>query len=164
MEIVFRWKIQHPPWKQTSCKLKKSVTFVPLCLGHVNRDRIPELWSAMLWRGAVGGGGLLAETRRQPAAADGLPPSLQIPPPTFILPVRLPAPYSPTTPRRAHSPTAFSGPMVRTSPSRLRVLAMPPSPAHAPRSHPPTGSPDSTTSQVLVLFSRALCARLRVLA
>jgi len=32
-----------------------------------------------LWRG-VGGGGLLAGKRRRPAAEDGVPPSLQIPP------------------------------------------------------------------------------------
>jgi len=98
------------------------------------------------------------------------------------------APYSPFPPRRAHSPTAFSGPMARparapcshpetgppdsaTSPvlvlySRilcacLCVLALPPSPARAPCSHPQPGPPDSAT--VIVLYSRALCARLCVL-
>ena len=64
--------------------------------------------SLPLWRGG-GGGGPLAGTRRRPAAEDGVPPSLQIQPHTHILTARSPAPYSPTTPRRAHSPTAFSG-------------------------------------------------------
>ena len=63
------------------------------------------------WRGA-GGGGVLAGTRRPSAAGDGVPPSLQIPPHTHILLARSPAPYSPFR-RRAHSPTAFSGPMAR---------------------------------------------------
>jgi len=63
----------------------------------------------MLWRGA-GGGGVLAGTRRPSAAGDGVPPSLQIPPHTHILLARSSAPYSPFR-RRAHSPTAFSGPM-----------------------------------------------------
>jgi hypothetical protein len=65
-----------------------------------------------------------------------------------------PARYSATTPRRTHSPTALSGPIARP----------PPSPAHAPCSHPQTGPPDSATSPVIVLYSRALCARLCVLA
>ena len=75
-----------------------------------------------LWRGA-GGGGLLG-TRQRPAAEDGVPPSLQIPPHTHILLARSPAPYSPFR-RRAHSPTAFSGPMARP----------PPSPPRPPPSH-----------------------------
>ncbi len=44
------------------------------------------------------------------------------------------------------------------------MLALPPSPARAPCSHPQTGPPDSATSPVIVLYSRALCARLCVLA
>ena len=96
---------------------------------------------------------LLAGTRRRPAAEDSVPPSLQILHHTHILTARTPAPYSPTTPRRAQSPTAFSGPIARP----------PPSPAHAPCS-PQTGPPDSATSPVIVLYSRALCARLCVLA
>ena len=106
-----------------------------------------------LWRGA-GAGGLLADTRRWPAAEDGVPPSMQITPHTHILTDRSPALYSPTTPRRAHSPTTFPGPMARP----------PPSPAHAPCSHPQTGPPDSATSPVIVLCSCALCARLCMLA
>ena len=81
----------------------------------------------------IGGGGLLAGTRRRLAAADGVPPSLQIPPPAHTLPAR----YSPPTPRHAYSPTACSGPMVRPPPSRT----------HAPRFHPQTGPPHSATSQ-----------------
>jgi len=61
----------------------------------------------------------------------------------------------------------------------LCVLALPPSPARAPCSHPQTGPPDSATSPVNTLlffvsagtnkrhhhhYSRALCARLCVLA
>ena len=65
-----------------------------------------------LWRG-VGDGGLLAGKRRRPAAEDGVPPSLQITALTHILLARSPAPYSPFPPRRALSPTAFSGPMAR---------------------------------------------------
>ena len=83
-------------------------------------DKLP------LWRGA-GGGGVLAGTRRQSAAGDGVPPSLQIPPDTHILLARSPAPYSPFR-RRAHSPTAFSGPMARPPPSPPRP---PPSHMHA---------------------------------
>ena len=79
-----------------------------------------------------------------------MPPSLQIPPHTHILLARSPAPYSPFPPRRALSPTAFSGPMAR--------------PARAPCSHPQPGPPDSATSPVIVLYSRALCACLCVLA
>ena len=45
-----------------------------------------------------------------------MPPSLQIPPHTHILLARSPAPCSPFR-RRAHSPTAFSGPMARPPPS-----------------------------------------------
>ena len=44
------------------------------------------------------------------------------------------------------------------------MLALPPSPARAPCSHPQPGPPDSATSPVIVLYSRALCARLCVLA
>jgi hypothetical protein len=72
-----------------------------------------------LWRGA-GAGGVLAGTRRPSAAGDGVPPSLQIPPHTHILLARSSAPCSPFR-RRAHSPTAFSGPMARPPPSP-RVL------------------------------------------
>ena len=79
-----------------------------------------------LWRGA-GGGGLLAGTRRRPAAEDGVPPSLPRPPHTHILLARSPAPYSPFR-RRPHSPTAFSGPMARPPPSPPRP---PPSHMHA---------------------------------
>ena len=43
------------------------------------------------------------------------------------------------------------------------MLALPPCPARAPCSHPQTGPPDSATSPVIIL-SRALCARLCVLA
>ena len=102
-----------------------------------------------LWRG-VGDGGLLAGKRRRPAAEDGVPPSLQITSLTHILLARSPAPYSPFPPRRALSPTAFSGTMAR--------------PAGAPCSHAQTGPPDSATSPVIVLYSRALCARLCVFA
>ena len=70
-----------------------------------------------LWRGA-GGGGVLAGIRRQSAAGDSVPPSLQIPPHTHILLARSPTPYSPFR-RRAHSPTAFSGPMARPPPFRV---------------------------------------------
>jgi len=69
--------------------------------------------STVLWRGA-GGGGVQACTRRQSAAGDGVPPSLQIPPHTRILLARSPAPYSPFC-QGAHPPTAFSGPMARPS-------------------------------------------------
>ncbi len=46
-----------------------------------------------LWRGG-GGGGVLAGTRRQSAAGDGVPPSLQIPPHTclHLMRVVLPGP------------------------------------------------------------------------
>ena len=90
-----------------------------------------------LWRG-VGDGGLLAGKRRRPAAEDGVPPSLQITALTHILLARSPAPYSPFPPRRALSPTAFSGTMAR--------------PAGAPCSHAQTGPPDSATSPVIVLY------------
>jgi hypothetical protein len=106
----------------------------------------PPPYGVVLGRG-------LAGTRRRPAAEDSVPPSLQILPHTHILTARSPAPYSAATPRRAHSPTAFSGPIARP----------PPSPAHAPCSHPQTGPPDSATSPVIVLYSRALRARLCVL-
>ena len=72
--------------------------------------------SAIMARRCAGGGGLLAGTRRRPAAEDGVPPSLQIPPQSHILLARSPAPYSPFR-RRAHSPTAFSGPMARPPPA-----------------------------------------------
>jgi hypothetical protein len=70
--------------------------------------------------------------RRRPgghttAAGDGVPPFLQIPPHIHILLARSPAPYSPFR-RRAHSPTAFSGPMARPPPSPPRP---PPSHMHA---------------------------------
>ena len=90
---------------------------------HFHYHCTPDL---PLWRGA-GGGGLLAGTRRRPAAEDGVPPSLQIPPHTHILLARSPAPYSPFL-RRAHSTTAFSGPMARPPPSPPRP---PPSHMHA---------------------------------
>ena len=51
--------------------------------------------------------GNIRGTRRRPAAEDGVPPSLQIPPLSHILLARSPAPYSPFR-RRAHSPAAFS--------------------------------------------------------
>ncbi len=66
--------------------------------------------------------------------------------PLHILTARSPAPYSPTTPRCAHPPTAFSGPMARS----------PASPALAPCSHPQTGPQDSTTSHNTVL-ARPVC-------
>jgi hypothetical protein len=91
----------------------------------------------------------MAGKRRRPAEEDGVPPSLQIPTHTHILLARSPDPYSPFPPRRAHSPTSFSGPMAR--------------PARAPCSHPQTGPPDIATSPVIVLYSRALCACLCVL-
>ena len=59
-----------------------------------------------------------------PAAKDGVPPSLQIPPHTHILLARSPAPYSPFR-RCAHSPTAFSGPMARLSPPLSATLPLP---------------------------------------
>ena len=108
--------------------------------GHCHQGRYGEASAAAASSGK----------RRRPAAEDGVPPSLQIPPHTHILLARSPAPYSPFPPRRAHSPTAFSGPMAR--------------PARAPCSHPQTGPPDSATSPVMILYSRALCARLCVLA
>ena len=46
----------------------------------------------LLWRGALGCGGLLAGTRRRQSAANGVPRSLQIPPPTHKLSARSPAP------------------------------------------------------------------------
>jgi hypothetical protein len=66
--------------------------------------------------------------RRRPGGhTTAVPPSLQIPPHTHILLARSPAPYSPFR-RRAHSPTAFSGPMARPPPSPPR-----PPPSHARR-------------------------------
>jgi hypothetical protein len=123
----------------------------PPCVKVPGSSRVPgELLP--LWRGA-GGDGLLAGTRRRPAAEDSVPASLQILSHTHILTVQPLAPYSPTTPRQAHSPTAFSGLIARPSPS----------PAHAPCSHPQVGPPDSAASPVIVLYSRNLCASLRVL-
>jgi hypothetical protein len=92
-----------------------------------------------LWRGP-GGGGVLAGTRRPSAAGDGVPPSLQIPPHTHILLARSPAPYSPFR-RRAHSPTAFSGPMARPPPSPPRH---PPSHMHAGWMVSATNTPTSS--------------------
>ena len=63
----------------------------------------------------VANGGVLAGTRRPSAAGDGVPPSLHVSPHTHILLARSSAPYSPFH-RRAHSPTAFSGPMARPRP------------------------------------------------
>ena len=90
------------------------------------RGILGEALRGLLWRGA-GGGGVLAGTRRQSAAGDGVPPSLQIPPDTHTLLARSPAPYSPFR-GRAQSPTAFSGPMARPPPVPPRP---PPSHMHA---------------------------------
>ena len=90
------------------------------CKRPLEKENLP------LWQGA-GGGGLLAGTRRRPAAGDGVPPSLQIPTHTHILLARSPAPYSPFR-RRLHSPTAFSSPMAHPPPSPPRP---PPSHIHA---------------------------------
>ena len=126
MESVCRGRYAHSVPRgvpQHSAPLKKFV--------DGRRELLPS------WRG-VGGGGLMAGKRRRPAAEDGVPPFLQIPPHTHILLARLPAPYSPFPPRRAHSPTAFSGPMARpllpssdrsagqrNQPSHSTVLARP---------------------------------------
>jgi hypothetical protein len=109
---------------------------------HGSQD--PDLPS---WRGA-GGGGLLAGTRRRPAAEDGVPPSLQIPPHTCILLTRSPAPYSPFR-RRAHSPTAFSGPMARPPPPPPRP---PPSNIHAGWMVSATKTPTSSAPSQDSLF------------
>jgi hypothetical protein len=98
---------------------------IPMCVYAYCVDT-PYTGKLPLWRGA-GAGGVLAGTRRPSAAGDGVPPSLQIPPHTHILLARSPAPYSPFR-RRAHSPTAFSGPMARPPPSPPRP---PPSHMHA---------------------------------
>jgi hypothetical protein len=124
-------------------KRNKQSTFFRASLRNTLETPLASLGRALpdvrkpLWRG-VGDGGLLAGKRRRPAAEDGVPPSLQITTLTHILLARSPAPYSPFPPRRAVSPTAFSGPMAR--------------PARAPCSHPPTGPPDSATSPVIVLY------------
>ena len=68
-------------------------------------------------------------------------PSLQIPPHTHILTDRSPTPYSPTTPRRPHSPTAFSGPIA-------------PPPTHTPPPH--TGFLMRAHLSRLCLFQRHL--------
>jgi hypothetical protein len=102
----------------------------------------PPLW------GGAGGGGLLAGTRRRPAAEDGVPPSLQVPPHTHILLARSPAPYSPFR-RRAHSPTAFSGPMARPPPSPPRP---PPSHIHAGWMVSATRTPTSSAPSQDSLF------------
>jgi hypothetical protein len=91
-------------------------------------------------------------TRRRPAALDGVPPSLQIPPHVRILTARSPAPYSPTTARRAHSPTAFFDAAPASFPYACSSL---PSPDRSAGQRSP---PSHST------YSRALCARLRVLA
>jgi hypothetical protein len=93
-----------------------------------------------------------SRTRRRPAAVDGVPPALQIPPDTKILTARSPAPYSPTTPRRAHSPTAFSGSVPASFP--YSCSSFPSSDRSAGQRSPPSHS----------TYSCALCARLRVLA
>ena len=46
----------------------------------------------------------------------------------------------------------------------INTHTLPPSPAYAPCSHPQIGPPDSATSPIIVLYSRALCANLCVLA
>ncbi len=84
--------------------------------------------SLPLWRGG-GGGGPLAGTRRRPAAEDGVPPFLQIPPLSHILCdillARSPAPYSPFRPKRrpARLPrrTLFSRCRCRCSRMRARL-------------------------------------------
>jgi hypothetical protein len=66
------------------------------CVKVPGSSRVPGVFSPRLflplWPG-VGGGGLMAGKRRRPAAEDGVPPSLQIPPLTHILLARSPAPY-----------------------------------------------------------------------
>ena len=79
------------------------------------------------------------------ALRDTVPPSLQILPHTHILAARSPAPYSPTTPCRAHSPTAFSG----------LIAHPPPSPAYSPCSNPQAGPPDSASHSTVL--ARLVC-------
>ena len=93
---------------------------------------------------------LLAGTRRRPAAEDGVPPSLQIPPHTHIMLARSPVPYSPFR-RRAHSPTAFSGPMARPPPSPPRP---PPSHMHGGWMVSATRTPTSSAPSQDYLFPR----------
>jgi hypothetical protein len=98
----------HKRWACHSSPLKRSSANWSSCCTLVTSAASSPEGLLPLWRGA-GGDGLLAGTRRRPAVEDGVPPSLQIPPHAHILTARSPAPYSPTTPGRAHSPTAFSG-------------------------------------------------------
>ena len=77
-----------------------------------------------------------------------MPPSLHIPPHTHILLARSPAPYSPFR-RRAHSPTAFSGPMARPPPSPPRP---PPSHIHAGWMVSATRTPTSSAPSQDYLF------------
>ncbi len=95
------------------------------CVKVPGSSRVPGRNNLPLWHGA-GGAGLLTGTRRRPAAEDGVPPSLQIPPHTHTA-RSLACPYSPFR-RRAHSPTAFSGPMARPP---LSPAPPPPSHTHA---------------------------------
>ena len=81
-----------------------------------------------------------------------MPSSLQIPPDTHLLTACSPAPYSPTTPRRAHSPTAFSGSVPASFP--YSCSSFPSSDRSAGQRSPASHS----------TYSCALCARLRVLA
>ena len=106
--------------------LESTIRFSNIIIGKEPLYQLYPPKVQQLWRGS-GGGGVLAGTRRQSAAGDGMPPSLQIPPHTHILLARSPAPYSPFR-RRTNSPTAFSGPMARPPPSPPRP---PPSHIHA---------------------------------
>jgi hypothetical protein len=117
------------------------------CIKVPGSSRVPGETFLPLWRGA-GGCGLLAGTRRRPAAEDGVPPSLPRPPHTHILLARSPAPYSPFR-RRAHSPTAFSGPMARPPPSPPRP---PPSHIHAGWMVSATRTPTSSAPSQDCLF------------
>ena len=125
-----------------SCSNKHTHTSI-IIVAHP-RTALP---STPLWRGA-GGGGLLAGTRRLPAAGDGVPPSLQIPTHTHILLARSPAPYSPFR-RRLHSPTAFSSPMAHPPPSPPRP---PPSHIHAGWMVSATRTPTSSAPSQDSLF------------
>ena len=72
-----------------------------------------ELKKELPLRRGVGDGGLLAGKRRRPAAEDGVPPSLQIPPHathTYCSLARLP----PTHPFLLGAPTAFSNGIFRS--------------------------------------------------
>jgi hypothetical protein len=113
------------------------------CIKVPGSSRVPEDTKLPLWRGA-GGCCVLAGTRRPSAAGEGVPPSLQILPHTHILLARSLAPYS-SFRWRAHSPTAFSGPVVRPPPSPPRP---PPSHMHAGWMVSATKTPaSSATSQ-----------------